>query len=448
MGVAQFTAALKSKAYQSWYDNAVSNIIRDTTDEIRKQASLADFNDFVINDSDIEQIVNTFSDPSADREKLIKDVKKNLKNSTFKNRMSVTKEGIVFTGVSFREGVNSIVSQAFKGTGITREQIAEKFHKGHVVGLATKLFERTNQELKTARMPLKFKTALQSAFNEYITVLKQLDLDSSNGFSADSKIFAKYSKSSIRFVTELQTEKGNLDSQKKVAALLGPLYKAISLDPKVAKDLASVLADRDSALNSKLSRGILGRLVESQGSPSFLELIRNDLLDILATGFKGQKKSTQIPYVYLDTLKFRVKPAKDLKKSIAGNIAAARRALTMLDKGRENKEAPLPMSALLPILNRLLPPQVKSNMGTGDRRDILNYRTGRFANSTKIVNLTRSREGTITAFYTYMKDPYATFSRGGAQESPFSRDPKLLISKSVREIMGEFAEAKLRTVLV
>jgi hypothetical protein len=52
----------------------------------------------------------------------------------------------------------------------------------------------------------------------------------------------------------------------------------------------------------------------------------------------------------------------------------------------------------------------------------------------------------VTAFYTYMKNPYATFSDGGKQSLPKSRDPKLLISKSIREIAKEMAINKMRAV--
>jgi len=54
----------------------------------------------------------------------------------------------------------------------------------------------------------------------------------------------------------------------------------------------------------------------------------------------------------------------------------------------------------------------------------------------------------ITAFYSYMKNPYATFSAGGRQELPKSRDPKLLISKSIREIVGQQVANRLRAVVV
>ena len=106
----------------------------------------------------------------------------------------------------------------------------------------------------------------------------------------------------------------------------------------------------------------------------------------------------------------------------------------------------LPM--LMMQINSNLHDQIKRNMGTGNRRDVLNYRTGRFAESAKVERLSESRQGMITAFYSYMKNPYATFSRGGRQERPFSRDPKLLISKSIRELAGSMVANRMRAVNV
>lgn len=106
------------------------------------------------------------------------------------------------------------------------------------------------------------------------------------------------------------------------------------------------------------------------------------------------------------------------------------------------------LASLQTLLNLALHDQIKRNMGTGNRRDVLNYRTGRFAESVKVERLSQSREGMITAFYTYMKNPYATFSEGGRQSSPRSRDPKLLISKSIREVLQTQVKNRMRAVLV
>jgi hypothetical protein len=106
------------------------------------------------------------------------------------------------------------------------------------------------------------------------------------------------------------------------------------------------------------------------------------------------------------------------------------------------------LAELQAILDALLVDRVKQNMGTGSRRDILNLRTGRFAESVDVQKLSISRAGMITAFYTYMKNPYATFSQGGARANPSSRDPKLLISKSIRELLADRVANRLRAVLV
>ena len=87
-------------------------------------------------------------------------------------------------------------------------------------------------------------------------------------------------------------------------------------------------------------------------------------------------------------------------------------------------------------------------MGSGSSRNILNYRTGRLAASAKVENMSESRNGMITAFYSYMKNPYATFSEGGKQQNPRSRDPKLLISTAIHEIAAQRVANRLRAVVV
>lgn len=106
------------------------------------------------------------------------------------------------------------------------------------------------------------------------------------------------------------------------------------------------------------------------------------------------------------------------------------------------------LTSLENLLNANLVQQVKQNMGDGSRRDILNLRTGRFAESVKVDRLSQSREGMISVFYSYMKNPYATFSRGGQQERPYTRDPKLLIAKSIRDIASSRVANRLRSVNV
>jgi hypothetical protein len=98
------------------------------------------------------------------------------------------------------------------------------------------------------------------------------------------------------------------------------------------------------------------------------------------------------------------------------------------------------------LINQQLQDVISANMGSGRERNVLNYRTGRLASSAKVEYMSESRQGMITAFYSYMKNPYATFSQGGRQENPKSRDPKLLISRSIREIAQTQVSNTLRAV--
>jgi hypothetical protein len=91
------------------------------------------------------------------------------------------------------------------------------------------------------------------------------------------------------------------------------------------------------------------------------------------------------------------------------------------------------------ILNAKIKETVADNMGEGGA---LVYRTGRFASSVGVDKVMQSRQGTLTAYYTYMKAPYQTFERGFAQGS-LRRDPRKLISASIREIARETLSHKL-----
>lgn len=106
------------------------------------------------------------------------------------------------------------------------------------------------------------------------------------------------------------------------------------------------------------------------------------------------------------------------------------------------------LTSLQALLDAQLQDVISANMGSGSSKDVLNYKTGRFAASAKVEKLSESRQGMITAFYSYMRNPYGTFSQGGRQQNPKSRDPKLLISKSIREIAQNSVANRLRAVLV
>ncbi len=163
-------------------------------------------------------------------------------------------------------------------------------------------------------------------------------------------------------------------------------------------------------------------VVNIEGSKSVMQALDT----VLDKSIKGQK----VPeYKKTTSTTLKGKKKRKAKKVTVGGVPRIRDI-----KGRFTSPA-----ALQNIIQSQVTETVKENMGQGGS---LENRTGRFAESVTITNVTQSRQGTLTAFYNYMKYPYQTFERGFKQGST-RRDPRLLISKSIREIATKLVSRKL-----
>lgn len=188
-----------------------------------------------------------------------------------------------------------------------------------------------------------------------------------------------------------------------------------------------------------IASAIKSRFSYIKNSPNLSEYIE----ELIASTITGKKPKE---YKYVDK---RTSTAKALVPIIANKVNGKVKASPVRLSGRKNTSILTSgIANLEKLLNIWIRDEVQRNMGTGNDRKVLNYRTGRFADSVKIERLSQSRAGMITVFYSYMKNPYATFSDGGRQQYPKSRDPKLLISKSIREIASREAYSNLRAVNV
>ena len=156
------------------------------------------------------------------------------------------------------------------------------------------------------------------------------------------------------------------------------------------------------------------------------------------------------------------KLAKDIKQQLTKAKTAISKAKSVEDTIKRNKPRHSGANFQVPFTQRIsyslvnlqqlindsLQHVISANMGSGGQNRVLNYQTGRFAASAKVERMSQSREGMITAFYSYMKNPYQTFEPGYAQGSPKTRDPKLLIAKSIREIAATKVGNRLRAVSI
>lgn len=227
---------------------------------------------------------------------------------------------------------------------------------------------------------------------------------------------------------ELKKIEGYIESR------IQTLRKNPNIDPKLQKTLEIALQ----------SQKTFNELISSRGSDSLLEHYTNMIVQQLDPKRKVNKSTTTAKA----TRKLKKANAPKVKNKL-NKLKTDLSSLTVnITRTQKPAQDVLDLTSLQVLLNNRLVDQVKQNMGSGNRRDVLNLRSGRFAESVRVERLSESRAGMITAFYTYMKNPYATFSDGGRQQYPRSRDPKLLIAKSIREIAAEQVANRLRAVVV
>lgn len=285
---------------------------------------------------------------------------------------------------------------------------------------------------------------------EYIVKLEKEDISTANfnTTSYDSSLVASYSKSAHSYVVQMQPGKENMSSGSASSPVLDQLKKLFNP--------TSVIPDLIKEAN------FLKSIIDTEGSPSYVSLIANSITDTLlgkSTSKTVHKGTANIPL-----------PKKLVKQKVVSNknvISNLKKAVTAIKNKKivNTTEATLlkkysstairttqgqfySLANLQMLINSQLQNVISANMGNGDDRRILNYRTGRFAASANVERMSQSREGAITAYYSFMKNPYQTFQPGFAQGSPVSRDPKLLVSKSIREIAATKVGNRLRAVLV
>jgi hypothetical protein len=181
-------------------------------------------------------------------------------------------------------------------------------------------------------------------------------------------------------------------------------------------------------------------------SPNLMDMLLIKYSKILKSGKSSDQKNSVSKSKDISTKYYG--PTKASKSIKLPNLKpkSSNNKLPALTKVKDAVKPSL--TNLQNLINQQLQDVVSANMGDGNSRSVLNYRTGRLASSAKVEYMSESRAGMITAFYSYMKNPYATFSDGGKQSSPKSRDPKLLISKSIREIAATQVGNRLRAVNV
>jgi hypothetical protein len=387
---------------------------------------------------------------------------------------------------------------ASNSSGMTediRKKLKSSLQGGHLTGVFTARLIRAFGLRKDTGGTIAFSTKstnlsdLEKQLGSIVDLVTDADFLSSN-ISLDIRLFTEtdkrlYSNSAnVRLTTEVQFAKSNKESGQILSTagvylskLIKSVQEGVSTPGQEAaaqkafkkmlenlkkvnlyvKDRATQLQNLsktqklDDALQTKITAILKNQqtfeaLISTEGSPSMRKHIENLIKSAIVSKSGTKNVSSRSVLKTVDIIKIGTPKAKIKVKS------APKKAGSSLNfkqpRLKTSIVSTVNLISLQNLINQNLASQIKQNMGTGGSNRVLNYRTGRFAESANVERLLESREGMITAFYSYMRNPYGTFAEGGAQESPASRNPKLLIAQSIRELAGAQVANRMRAVLV
>jgi len=188
-------------------------------------------------------------------------------------------------------------------------------------------------------------------------------------------------------------------------------------------------------------------LASMPGSDSFIDIVEFQITE----AFQGRKrKNVKILNKGKTSSKTTVNTTYHNSPLIKGASAtknASRKKVA--DKHIAEKSTPDASDRdIVELINTKLHDQIQKNMGKGGARNILNYRTGRFAHSAKVMKFMENKSGkTASAVVKYQINPYGTFEPGGKLYSP-GRNPQGIFARSIRQILQEEQLASYTRVMV
>jgi len=184
-------------------------------------------------------------------------------------------------------------------------------------------------------------------------------------------------------------------------------------------------------------------LVNMQGSKSLKEQIEAVIaLPIVKVALKNKNVKSTIKKSTSESAGKKKAPSNTLNSGTAV-IAAKRKAAKKSFSRKPAKDTQRSMFSIIAMINRKLPTTVEKNM----KYPTLENRSGRFANSVRVLDVIETRKGFPSFGYTYDKEPYQVFEmgRGAPPWATPDRDPRSLIDKSIREVAAEMALGRFYT---
>lgn len=476
MSIDQFSAAMRNHAVNSWFSNEKSaeldtkkpNVLVHGTVPYRASEGVAQKNSFIITKATIRGMLESLGRDTRATNKIFNrfleisegagsNIHKELITVPIKaaNGRVVDVEAVHFPRISF-DAITSVVNNVLDAP---EGEISKSFERGHVLGLATNLLSATtnrfDEEVPNTPGDTNAKELIVSQLNNVIAYYRKLDFESANlQPAATLEVYARSDKvmkatGATVYTIEFQPKAINQSSGKELAKTFGSIRELFDPKLRTNKEYRDLVDKIHKSVKDPTFRK---QLLSLRSSPSLLDMINKQIRDTLAG--KAGTQEYHVPMIKVASTKSSKPDGKTIRTSAKQKIAELEKLKRKLitPTSRSSAKGSMSLVSLQTLLNIHLQDVVSANMGDegypGGQRKILNYRTGRFAASVKVNRLSLSKEGMITAFYEYMKYPYQTFEPGFAQGNTKTRNPRLLISKSIAEIAALKVSNRMRSVLV
>lgn len=180
-------------------------------------------------------------------------------------------------------------------------------------------------------------------------------------------------------------------------------------------------------------------IAELPGSDSFVEVFEKKVVTKTLDPFRGKKnvKVSKASKTKHSKKKHTVKVTPAVKAA-----ASLRRRKSIKATAAKKAPAAQPLQ-LLAMINAKLPATVRKNMNS----PMLVNRTGTFADSVKLTDISKTPKGFPSIGYTYDKSPYGVFEMGNGDPrfATPERDPRRIIDQSIREIAAQLAIGRFFT---
>ena len=287
-----------------------------------------------------------------------------------------------------------------------------------------------NKELKKVGASIKVSTseAREAGTNVIIDMLRRLEIDWQ---SKEKQLSNKYKKDITVFGTVGSSTDNRPGSES---------FDWVNLRSEMEQEIAkSLFKNPEDFANKAASMSPVEKISRT---------VTNQIVDALTKtqnkNFRVKAKKEKVPKGKKDKSNIGQPNKKNTKLRGGAIVVGSIKSQSTSNQATKKRSPPRQnLLRLQGLLNAKLPAEVRRNMGPPG----LVNRTGKFASSVRVTDISTTPQGYPSIGFTYDKNPYQVFEQG-AGKTPWAnknRDPRKLIDRSIREIASEILVGRFFT---